>query len=339
MKFKVVEEILETENAKTLLLESNDFIPSDFCSGQFCTFSFTVDGEECVRCYSLSCSELEARRKRVAITVKKIMGGKASSFLVDNHLTGEYISAEGPYGDFVGQKVLSKPAFLIAAGSGITPIFSIVKTWTELDSKLKYPISLLYFNSAPESTLFYDYLYKLSESCDEFWGEFIFTRSANKQISSQKLSERMIQRHLDSLGECNVAICGPASFMDEVSNICRSVGVEENLIFTEDFHQAVSSPSENAEQDAEFTVSFSCTDGVYRAALGNTVLDVAISAGVGIRSVCGVGACSECKVRITSGAVEMNHQGGISPLDEEQGYILACCSRPISNISIDTAFV
>lgn len=339
MKLKIIDETLEAPETKTLILEPIDLSQISFNSGQFYIFIFMINGKQYKRCYSISCSEKDAQHRRISITIKKVQGGIVSAYVTDNSMINKEIEADGPAGAFTGDALLSKPVLLVAAGSGITPIYSIIKTWAESGDAEKQRVSLVYFNKSSTETIFYDALQGIDRGEDKFNLEFAFTRPEKGGSPKQTLSKDILERHLRILGSCHVATCGPASFMEDVVSLCSSLGIDSAEIFQESFTPYHNQYEESISGSRKLAVNFSCTEGIFYLDAGKTLLEAAEIAGARVNSLCGVGACAECKVKIISGQVEMNHQGGLTPRDENQGYILACCSKPLSDVIIETLVV
>lgn len=348
MKLTVISEIQETSVSKTIIFGSPADKPLSFVAGQFIVMDIDVAGSSLRRCYSISSSEQEVKDGRIAITVKKVSSGAASAHLVETSQTGRSFSVLGPFGDFTRAKFCTDlPVVMLAAGSGITPIFSMLKSWAELPDEERPEVTLLYFSKDTQNVIFLEDLNKLASVYSKLSVHIILTRENSSKFTSSKINLRLLHRLCPDIAVSRVALCGPDAFMQVASELCYSLGADTTRMYSEAFSQSSIEPKAkvdaaqpgyaNGRPDAqEIRITFDCLDKTITTPPGDSLLNIATRAGIEIRSACEVGSCGECRIKLTDGEVDMSHQNGITQQEEASGYILACCSKVSQDIRVNT---
>ena len=349
-----VEKIIqETDEAKRLVLSVADDDVSKFAfkHGQYLTFLKEIDGEEVRRSYSI-CSSVNDANLEVA--VKQISGGAFSTFVNEQLQAGDTLQVAPPAGDFTVplQPENEKHYLCIAAGSGITPIMSIVKTILETEPKSQ--VSLLFGNKRVNTIMFKEELESLKNTYMQRF-QLIHVLSQedrefsilNGRIDNQKGAE--LCRHLLDLNSIDeFFLCGPAAMVSEVSRGLRASGIhEENIRYelfgasADDARVAVQKHHDRAKkhQGKIFNVTV-INDGrsvkFELGADGENILDAALDAGVDLPFACKGGVCATCKAKLTSGEVEMDINHALEPREIDAGTILSCQAHPTSeNVVID----
>ena len=349
-----VEKIIqETDEAKRLVLSVADDDVSKFAfkHGQYLTFLREIDGEEVRRSYSI-CSSVNDANLEVA--VKQISGGAFSTFVNEQLQAGDTLQVAPPAGDFTVplQPENEKHYLCIAAGSGITPIMSIVKTILETEPKSQ--VSLLFGNKRVNTIMFKEELESLKNTYMQRF-QLIHVLSQedrefsilNGRIDNQKGAE--LCRHLLDLNSIDeFFLCGPEAMVSEVSRGLRASGIhEENIRYelfgasADDARVAVQKHHDRAKkhQGKIFNVTV-INDGrsvkFELGADGENILDAALDAGVDLPFACKGGVCATCKAKLTSGEVEMDINHALEPREIDAGTILSCQAHPTSeNVVID----
>ena len=349
-----VEKIIqETDEAKRLVLSVADDDVSKFAfkHGQYLTFLKEIDGEEVRRSYSI-CSSVNDANLEVA--VKQISGGAFSTFVNEQLQAGDTLQVAPPAGDFTVplQPENEKHYLCIAAGSGITPIMSIVKTILETEPKSQ--VSLLFGNKRVNTIMFKEELESLKNTYMQRF-QLIHVLSQedrefsilNGRIDNQKGAE--LCRHLLDLNSIDeFFLCGPEAMVSEVSRGLRASGIhEENIRYelfgasADDARVAVQKHHDRAKkhQGKIFNVTV-INDGrsvkFELGADGENILDAALDAGVDLPFACKGGVCATCKAKLTSGEVEMDINHALEPREIDAGTILSCQAHPTSeNVVID----
>lgn len=344
-KVKVKHIQRETADCVTLSLDVPEELKETFgyTQGQYLTFRKQLEGEELRRSYSLCSSPLEQNWK---VTIKKVPEGRFSGFANSGLRPGEELEVMPPMGRFFTPlKPENKKMYLaFAAGSGITPVFSIIKT--TLLAEPESQVCLLYGNRGRNSIIFKEeidglknkYLNRLSVfhilSREQGDNELLFGR-IDKQKTKLFL-EKIIRP--ESIDEC--FICGPEQMIIEVKESLQEAGVDQKKIHFELFNTGTQSqqastkkqaPAGKGDKESQVTIKL---DGIVMnmgiSYYGNTILNAAIERGADLPYSCKGGVCSTCRAKVTEGAVEMDVNYALEPEEVEAGYVLTCQARPIT---------
>lgn len=291
MKFCIINELIESSESKTLILrpEEPDLIYR-YKAGQYCILKIELHGILLSRCYSFSSPESD--RSEIAITVKRVEGGIVSNYLVNNSVKGRTLNISQPYGKFHRHMFSdNKPLVFLAAGSGITPIISIIETLAE---KTRRQITLLYFNSNISNAIFYNRLKKISERNESIKIFMFSTKEENKETIFGYLNKNLIINYCPNISDSQIAICGPHGFMETSEKISEELGMEKNNIFREEFSVKRNESSIMQQTNNDLVeVTFSCVDKPFLVQKNSTVLDIAEKNGIEIPHECCIGSCGE----------------------------------------------
>lgn len=332
----------ETSDAISLTFAIPDALKDDyrFSPGQYLTLRTTMDGEEVRRSYSI-CSGPDDGEMRIA--VKKVDGGAFSSWAADELKSGDEIDVMTPTGRFgivpVPQTARIHVGF--AAGSGITPILSIIKgvLARERDSRF----FLFYGNRSTGSMLFREALEQLKD-------RFIDRLSVFHVISGEEQDIPILHGRLD--GEKvrvllrsqvpattidHVFICGPTGMSEEIEATCREIGIPDDRIHIERFVSGLGGkPRPKAVVPAGAppkAFAALIIDGKRRevpVAEGEAILDAALRAGVDLPFACKGGMCSTCRARLVEGEAKMDVNYSLEPWELEKGFVLTCQAKPVT---------
>ncbi|WP_425373738.1 2Fe-2S iron-sulfur cluster-binding protein [Phyllobacterium salinisoli] len=313
-----------------------------YAPGQFVTLELPVSPEPVMRTYTLSSTP--SRPYSLAVTVKAQKDSIGTRWMLDHLRPGMQIRAYGPTGDFSLHNHPGEKYLFISAGSGITPMMSMTR-WLHDCSPAS---DIVFINCArtPDEIIFHDELRLLATRVEALKLAFIVKQSAPRHAWSG-LHGRIDRSRLELLApdfiDRTVFCCGPEPFMRAVREALQAMGFDMARYHQESFQPAaetvVTPPSpatgspDAASQAA--TVRFTLSGVEVECAADDTVLLAARNAGLKIPSACEFGVCGTCKVLCSSGETMMSHNGGIRDDEIEEGYILACCTRPIGQIEID----
>lgn len=324
--------IAETEDACSLVFD----IPADrraeftYKPGQFLTLRVPSDRTGSVaRCYSLASSPFID--EPLKITVKRTRDGYASHWLCDNVVAGDTIEVLPPSGLFTPAD-LDDDLLLFAAGSGITPVISILKSALSQGSG---KVVLGYANRDEKSVIFTPELQELAARYGDRLSVTHWLESLEGLPTAVQLAA-FAGRYPDH----SVFLCGPGPFMDIVHEAAARAGIPRERVHAETFTSLSGDPfaevvlpdTDDAAGDAA-TVSV-CLDGVgheFRWPRSATLVDVLLSKGVNVPFSCREGECGSCACTLTAGKVDMGNTSVLDEADIAEGYILACQARPISN--------
>ncbi len=316
-----------------------------FTQGQNITIKVIIDGEELRRSYSVCSSPLE---DELRIAIKKISGGKFSNWANSHLKKGVFLDVLPPTGKFytelnAGNK---KNYIAFAAGSGITPILSIIKTTLATEPGSSF--TLVYGNRNRGSIIFKEELEGLKNKyISRFSIHHILSRETtetslyNGRIDAKKC-ENIFSR-LIKINNCDAFfLCGPEEMIFSLKTYFAQKGVEQKKIHFELFttpgqHQAETSSrklgTENSALDKISKVTIK-SDGIsadfdlpYN---GDAILNAATKLGIDLPFACKGGVCATCRAKLVTGEVMMDNNYALEPEEIKKGSILTCQSHPRS---------
>jgi ferredoxin-NADP reductase len=305
-----------------------------------------IDGETIHRCYTISSAP--TRPHTISITVKRVPGGKVSNWLHDNLRAGDAVRVLGPAGVFTCARRPSGKYLFLSAGSGITPLMSMSRTHHELGEDRD--IVFLHSARTPDDIIFARELDLIASNHRNFRTAFVCERIGQRSNWSGItgfLTLPLLSLIAPDFMEREIFTCGPAPDMEAVRKMLADAGFdrsqyhEESFSFEEtvapELDAAAASPavSDAAPAGERFAVSFAKSRREIECAADQHVLDAARQAGVRLPSSCTQGMCGTCKVKLVSGQVDMKHNGGIRQREIDQGMVLLCCSKPLTDLVID----
>jgi 3-ketosteroid 9alpha-monooxygenase subunit B len=322
----VAEVIRETDEACSLVLDVPPPLAPVFAyrPGQFVTVR--VPSERCgsvARCYSLSSSPLLGERP--AITVKRTEGGYASGWILDRVRAGTVLDLLPPAGTF-SPRSLDGDLLLFAAGSGITPVMSILKSALHAG---RGRVILVYANRDERSVIFSATLRRLAADSG---GRLVVVHWLDSLLGVPSAAAlAALARPYAALYTAGEAfICGPDPYLTLVREALGQLRVPGGRVHIERFLSLAENPFEEtqaAPDDAlAATLSVTLDDATTQLPwpAGTRMLDVLIDAGLDAPYSCRQGICGACACQLTGGKVEMAHNEVLEEDDLAEGYILAC---------------
>jgi stachydrine N-demethylase, reductase component len=312
-----------------------------YSAGQFVSLQVEIDGQPHTRCYTLSSSP--SRPVCLTITVKAEPGGKVSNWLHHNLKVGDSVQARGPSGIFsVAHRPAAKYLFL-AGGVGITPLMSMTRWLFDLGRHTD--VSFIQCARTPADLLFRSELEAISARVAEFRVALVVERPNPYGAwtgYSGRLNQLMLELICPDYFEREVFCCGPEPYMTAVRSILQAAGFDMRRYHEESFQVPVHVEAETRQHadvqvdaGSHATVRFAASGREISCPGSQTVLDAAREAGLAIPSACLFGVCGACKVRKLEGSVHMVHNGGITDDDVADGWVLACCTRPVGDVVLD----
>jgi ring-1,2-phenylacetyl-CoA epoxidase subunit PaaE len=312
-----------------------------FKPGQFISLSFEHKGEVLNRCYSI-CSELSS--KDLSIVVKRVEKGRGSNYINDCFKIGDEILVGPPSGKFyvnVGTNQY-KSYYLFAAGSGITPVISILKSILKEEKSYIY---LLFGNTSQETIIFKNELAKLEAKYSQRlvvnyllsrprseWSDLWKNKKYFKGRIDNKSINDFIEKNPPYAQSCEYYICGPGNMISEVKESLKAMDVPERLIFNESFG-GNRTQSLTKEIISELTVY---VDGSkYKVNVSNkkTLLRSLLEKQINVPYSCEGGVCGSCVCSVKKGQVIMDNNLFLSDEDLKKGKVLSCQSRLTTEVA------
>lgn len=318
----------ETADVRTFLLTPTEGSRIAHNPGQYMTFRIETPGGTVERCYTIASSA--ARNGGIEITVKRHEGGAASGVLHDTLQVGTEIAAFGPSGQFTPIPFEGTKIALIAAGSGVTPMLSVLRT--AADRGVQLDCVFLQICRTETDAIATDEISVLHRKMPLLVSDIIPSQGA----TATRLDATVLNHLIPDLADRNVMCCGPESFMAMVNDAAEHAGVPPENYLQESFTFADVRDVDEAAADAPLRrVTFAKTGVTFDCPEGVNILQAAKEAGVPMPSSCTKGECGTCKTFKHSGEVNMTNAGGIRQREMDRGFILPCTSRPLTDIVLD----
>jgi ring-1,2-phenylacetyl-CoA epoxidase subunit PaaE len=302
------------------------------------------------RAYSLSSTPAEA--PRLSVTVKRVMGGLVSNYLLDNVRVGQQYEVLPPLGSFVVQPSpkAARSLVLIGAGSGITPLMSMLKA--VVAEELQSHVLLIYGNRNEESVIFKKQLADLEASSrGRLQVEHVYSQplhAAGPHQHTGRLNRTTIlrileQRHQFPAPQAEYYICGPEGLMTEAQSALELLNVPNSRVRRESFlaaadaaeagdahGDALAGANDGKVVDRTVTVQYEGSDYVFAVPAKQTILDAALDQDIDLPYSCQAGVCTACRGKCLSGKVHLDEREGLSDAELAKGYILTCVAHPLT---------
>lgn len=340
-KLSIKEIIRETADAVSILFNVPEELQSHytFVAGQYVNLKVTLDGQEIRRAYSICAAPKE---NKIQIGIKAVNKGVFSTFANETLKVGDLIEVSVPEGkfNFTPHPEAQKNYAAFAAGSGITPVFSILKTI--LLEEPKSTIVLTYGNKTPEETIFHDELIELQQHyLGRFFVHFVYSQAnvadtffgrIDKSVVNAVLKNKHSETTFDAF-----YLCGPEAMINTVSGVLKENNVSEKDIKFELFGTAPSPENQPAtEGHTSVTILVDGEETTFEMSQKQTVLEAALKHGLDVPYSCQGGICSSCICKITEGAAEMKKNQILNESEVAEGLTLACQAYPTTTtIKID----
>lgn len=324
-RLTVAEVIEETEDAHSYALSVPAPLQAAFRyqAGQHLTFRVNVDGEILTRSYSLSSSP-EADGPPV-VTVKRIADGRASNWFHAHVGPGTVLDVSEPTGRFVCDAGTS-PLVFCAAGSGITPILSMIRSALRNTDRA---ITLYYANRDAGSTIFARVIAALAEAHPRRLTVVMHYDARDGFPEAGALA-----RWLAEAGNCQLYLCGPAPFMATVQEAASRAAIPETRVHLERFDAAPQAAAEASPADtwSDAACEVHVTTGGHRHVVnvpaGQTLLKAALSEGLDVPYACEEGYCGSCAAKCVEGEIVHARNDVFNADDLAAGWILTCQAHP-----------
>ncbi len=312
-----------------------------FVQGQNLTLKATLNGEDIRRSYSICSAPHE---NKLMVAVKKVEGGRFSTWANNSLQAGDTLDVLPPTGKFHTplHPAAAKNYLAFAAGSGITPILSILKTTLYTEPKSRF--TLVYVNRHRPSIIFFEELEALkNQYLERFHLINLLTR---EQTDAEIFHGRLDTPKLEQLGalvpyaaQDEVYICGPEPMIFCVKDYLNTHGIPEERIHFELFNSIRPNQPASRRETAHaggYTLKI-IADGrtmEFPAGGQGSILDEALKQGADLPYACKGGMCCTCKAKLLEGKVEMEVTWGLEADEIAQGYILTCQAHPLTEMVV-----
>ena len=337
-KLQIKEVKRETPSAVSVVFN----VPSElqsaykFIAGQYINLKLTLDGKEIRRAYSI-CSSPESDELRIAI--KAVKNGLFSKFANENLNVGDIIEVGQPEGKFTFEPQIDRQRNYAAfvAGSGITPVMSILKS--VLKNEKDSTFVLVYGNKSPEETIFHSELHELQQQyVGRFFVHFVYsqTKADNElfgRIDKANVNFILNNKHKEKKFS-KFYLCGPEEMINLVSSTLKEHNVADKNIKFELFSTSTSAEKEiatSADGHTKITVLVDDEETTFEMSQKQTLLEAALKQGIDAPYSCQGGICSSCLARISKGTAEMKKNSILTDKEVADGLILTCQAHPTSS--------
>ena len=310
----------------------------EFLPGQHLPFEVTLNGKKIRRTYSI-CSGIDERPLEIGVRIQP--GGAFSEFAGSELAVGDTLDAMPPGGRFHAElnRGSARDYLGFAAGSGITPILSIIKSVIENEPGIRFV--LFYGNRKQSTTMFIEDLYALKNRFPErLQLHFVFSQEdqefpiASGRLDAEKVRE-LYEHFCKGLEPAEAYVCGPDTMIATVRETLVELGLDAEHVHAERFGIPRKADKVKAVKAADNAVVTVIMDGHKKdfemRRDDNNIVDAAADHGIDLPYSCKGGVCATCRCHLREGEVTMATNYGLEPWEVEAGFVLACQSRPVSD--------
>lgn len=304
-----------------------------FKAGQYLTIKHWFNGEEVRRDYSICSSPTNG--KNIQVGVKEVEGGVFSTFANNTLQPGDMLEVMTPQGRFTFTSNPQRKAnyVAIAAGSGITPVLSILTNALETEDKSSF--LLIYGNRNEKETMFLPQIRSLQKKYpDRFHLEMVYSQQKVENARFGRIDRSIINFFLKNKYKKYVVdtyfLCGPGDLIEQTKDILIEGGVAKSDIRFELFTSSQEAKTIMAEGTTNITVTLDGEDTEFVMSQEDLVLDAALDQGLDAPYSCRGGICSTCMALVTEGEAKMRKNQILTDNEVEEGYILTCQAQPIT---------
>ncbi|PID46299.1 MAG: hypothetical protein CSB47_05070 [Proteobacteria bacterium] len=328
--------VKETHNVRTYTFQIADGGWFNYKPGQFITLELPTEGEKTLRTYTLVSSP--SRPMSISITIKAQPNSTGTRWIFDNVKVGDSLKAYGPNGDFSFFNDPADKYLFISAGSGITPMMSMTRWLYDYGGNMD--VNFISCIASPDDILYQSELERMAGRSRDIQVSWVCENDNELNTWTGyrgRFNKLILGLAAPDYMDRDVYCCGPGPFMRAVREALDASGYDMQHYHEESFSgtETTPLPDDFPTEGRSVNITFSHSGKQHECDQRETILIAAKSANIAIPSACGFGVCGTCKVKVNSGETHMVHSGGISQKDIDAGYVLACCTNPMSDVEVE----
>lgn len=334
---KISEVIKDVPDVITIKFKQPALRKVKYKAGQYLTLVVRVNGRKYIRPYSFSSAP--AVDPYLAITLKRIPGGIVSNYLYDHVKPDDIIEVIEPMGDFIFDAENTEKLnhiMLWGAGTGITPLMSILKTALQSTGSIK--VDLFYCNRNPEHTIFFNELNVLQEGYPQNLSiHYFYTRIPEDIYLNYHIAGRIDSENIsallskyDNLANVQHYICGPVGLKETVKSSLKKLSIPEKNILSEEFEILIDPQEFDDIETRNITITNAAAiDTIVEVIKGKSILDTGLDQLIDLPYSCQTGTCKLCKAKLLRGKIKVV---GVAKMPDglDKDDCLLCCSYPYS---------
>ncbi len=310
-----------------------------FSAGQYLSVTLNIQGKTLTRPYSIASSPRESLDGHYMLAVKRVEGGIASQYILDNWIVGTAVKVSEPLGTFTYEPLRdAKTVIGVAGGSGITPFRSLAKAIADGDEDAK--LVLLYGSRTMADAVFRDELKALETACPHFKLVNVLSEENCDGCESGFVTAELIKKYAPE-GDYSIFLCGPQAMYNFVDKEITTLGLRKKFVRHELFGEYFGPAKEpdyptGVAASYQVTVRIAGEETTVTAASDESILRSLEAAGIAAPAHCRSGECGWCHSRLISGEVYTPKSvDGRREADLQYGYIHPCCAFPLSDLVIE----
>ncbi|MCW3462801.1 iron-sulfur cluster-binding domain-containing protein [Chitinophaga nivalis] len=339
ISLRITDVIPETPGTRTYRLAPVDGTPVTYLAGQFLTFIIDLHGKEYRRSYSFSSTP--GVDPYLSVTIREKENGEISRHILRTWQKGDIVTSLEPSGRFVFEAASEGPRdlFLLAAGSGITPVFSLLKHILQTEPGAR--VTLIYSNTSPERTIFYQQLQHLQQNHPQLHCIYLFSNDPDSHHVYRRLNnillEMLVNEHLHhSKAAAQFFLCGPPDYMRTILLTLTFMGFTAEQLHKENFvvNTEVKIAKTTLPQDTsikQVLIRYRQEEIRLQVPGNQSILSYALEHDVLLPYSCKGGVCGSCTAQCTSGKIWMPVNEVLTDRELAEGLILTCVGYPVSD--------
>lgn len=337
-----VNKIVENENAKTYYLEANAEKGTKslayFSAGQYLSIELEIGKMKLNRPYSLASSPKEALEGTYMLTIKRVDGGLASNYILDNWAVGTEVTASEPLGTFTYEPLRdAKTVIGLAGGSGITPFISLAKAIVDGDEDAE--LVLLYGTNTLKEAIFQEEFKELEKLSPKFKLVNVLSAEDKDGVEKGFITAELIKKYAPE--QYSIFMCGPQAMVNFVDKEIEKLNLRKKFVRHELFGEYFNPDKEedyptNVNPTFNITVRIAGKEQTIVANANDSILRSLEKNGIKSPAHCRSGECGWCHSHLISGEIYVPKSvDGRREADLIYGYIHPCCSFPLSDLVIE----